>query len=153
MSLVSRLKRPKSCFSSHLCFLVIVVPLVLVSLVFVSGGCDLFLCAFGCSLRVVVSMCQRCFQRWQVLFLPLSLTHIMSFWEVMPYAWLLVFLFSSPFVQVLLWYTSRMIPSILRKGQPRYLCFWQTSCYVVFSRVIFWFFSNRADWADWSDRV
>ena len=32
MSFVSRLKRPKSCFSSHFCFLVIVVPLVLESL-------------------------------------------------------------------------------------------------------------------------
>ena len=33
MSLVSRLKHPESCFSSHFCFLVIVVPLFLVSLV------------------------------------------------------------------------------------------------------------------------
>ena len=33
MSLVSRLKLPQSYFSSHFCFLVIVVPLVLVSLV------------------------------------------------------------------------------------------------------------------------
>ena len=33
VSLDSRLKRPQSCFSSHFCFLVISVPLVLVSLV------------------------------------------------------------------------------------------------------------------------
>ena len=41
-------------------------------------------------LRIVVSMRQRCFQCWQVLFLPLFLIHIVCqrrLWDVMLYAW------------------------------------------------------------------
>ena len=40
------------------------------------------------------------------------------------YASLWVFLFSGPLVGVLLWSTLRMIPSILRGVQPRYLSLW-----------------------------
>ena len=54
MSLVIRLNSPSSCFSSHFCFLVIVVLLVLMlSVLFLVA---VILRAFVCSLRVVVSM-------------------------------------------------------------------------------------------------
>ena len=33
-----------------------------------------------------------------------------------------------------------MVPSILRRKQPRYLSLWHGSCYKVLSRVIFWLF-------------
>ena len=44
-------------------------------------------------------------------------------WHIsrMPYAWSLVFLFSGPFVWVFLCSTSRIVTSILRRRQPRYL--------------------------------
>ena len=50
---------------------------------------------FLCSPRVVVSMRHRCLQCWQVLFLPISLIHIVCqyrLWDVMLYVWSLVFL-------------------------------------------------------------
>ena len=56
---------------------------------------------FLCSLRAVVSMRQRCLRCWQVLFLPLFYIHIVCrhrLWDVMPYAWSLVFFFFDPFV-------------------------------------------------------
>ena len=43
--------------------------------------------------------CQRCHQFWQVLFLPPFLIHTVSqrrLWDVMHYAWSLVFLFFGP---------------------------------------------------------
>ena len=64
MSLVNRLKLPQKCFSSHFCFLVIVVPLVLVlSVLFLVAVISPPSC-FLCSPRVVISMCQRYFQCW-----------------------------------------------------------------------------------------
>ena len=60
---------------------------------------SVLLCAFLCSSRVVVSMGQCCFQCWQVLFLPPFLIHIVCqrhLWDVMTYAWSLVFLFFGP---------------------------------------------------------
>ena len=119
-----RLKCPYSCFSTHLCFLVISGLLLLVlSILFRVAVISLPL-RFSYSLRVVVLMCQRCLQCWLVLFLLLFLTHIICqphLWDARPYAWLLVFLFSDPFVKGFLWSTSRMVPSILRGGQPRYV--------------------------------
>ena len=46
------------------------------------------------------------------------------------------FLFSGPFVEVLLWSTLRLVPGIL---QPRYSSLWWDFCYVVWSRVVFSF--------------
>ena len=50
------------------------------------------------------------------------------------------FSYSLIYFWALLWSTSRMVPSILRGGQPRHLSLWQGSCYIVLSRVVFWFF-------------
>ena len=50
-----------------------------------------------------------------------------------------VSLFSSPFVEILLTFTSRMVPSILWEGQPRYLSLWWDFCHVVCFRVVFTF--------------
>ena len=47
--------------------------------------------------------------------------------------------FFGPFVVVLLWYTFRMVPSILRWGQHRYLCLWWDFCYLVWFWVVFSF--------------
>ena len=90
----------------------------------VSGGCNwsssvLFYVVFESSYRCVNVV-------FKDLFLPLFLTYITCqrhLWDAMPYARSLVFLFSGPFVYVLLWFTSRMVPSILRGGQSKYLCF------------------------------
>ena len=123
MLFISRLKRPWSCFSSHFCFLIIVVLLVLMLSVSFLVAVINPSCVFLCSLRVVVSMRQRCIRCWQVLFLTSFLIHIVCqrhLWDVLPYVWSLVFFFCGPFACVL-WSTSRMIPNILRGIQPRYL--------------------------------
>ena len=49
---------------------------------------------FLCSLRIVVSMLQRCLRCWLVPILPLLMIHIVCqnrVFDVVPYAWLLVF--------------------------------------------------------------
>ena len=77
VSLVSCLKRPSACFSSHFCFLVIVVLFVFVfSVLLLVAVISPPPRALLCSLRGDVSMRQCCFQCWQVLFLPLFLTRI-----------------------------------------------------------------------------
>ena len=94
MWFISSLKHPWSCFPSHFCFLVIVILLSIVLLI------SLLMAAirlpFLYSLRVVVSMHERCFQCLQVTFLPLFLIHTTCqhrLWDVMPHALSLVFLF------------------------------------------------------------
>ena len=60
-----------------------------------------------------------------------------------------IFLFSDPFIGVLVLSTLRMVLSILRGRQPRYLSFWWDFCYIVwfwavlsFSwSILFFFFS------------
>ena len=59
-------------------------------------------------------------------------------WDEKSYASSLVFLFSGPFVWVLLWSSTRMDPSILRWGQSSYLSLSQGSWYIVLFRVVFW---------------
>ena len=101
MLLVRRLKRPQSYFPSYFCFLVISVLLILESSVFFWWLWSVFFCTFLCSLKVVVSMRQRCLYCWQFVFVSLFLTHIVCqrhLWDVSPYTWSLVFLFSGPFV-------------------------------------------------------
>ena len=56
-----------------------------------------------------------------------------------PYASSWVFLYSGPFVEVLLWSTLRIVRSILRRGQPRYLSLWWDFCHVFWFRVVFSF--------------
>ena len=76
---------------------------------------------------------------WQVLFLPLFLTHTgcqRPLWDVRPDALSSVFLFSGPFVSVLPSVTSRMVPSILLGGQLWRLSLWCDFHYIVWFRVV-----------------
>ena len=84
--------------------------------------------SFLCSLRIV-SMHPCCLRSRQVHFLILFLTYIVCLChlsDVRPYAWLLVFLLSGPFAEVLPSSTSRIVPSILQRRQRRslFLSFW-----------------------------
>ena len=54
----------------------------------------------------------------------------------MPYAWSLVFLSFGPFPKVLLWSTSRIVPSILQRGQPSLIRF-LVHCFVSRNFLIF----------------
>ena len=64
---ISRLKRPCSCFPSHFCFLVLVILLsIVLSVLFLMAVISPRSC-FLWSLRVVVSMRERCLRCWQVL--------------------------------------------------------------------------------------
>ena len=97
MVFISRLKQPQSCF-----FLPFLFPSYCHSIVYrvvgiVSDGCNQSsFNVFLYSLRAVVSMRQRRLRCWQVLFFPLFSILIACqrcLWDVMPYAWSLVFLF------------------------------------------------------------
>ena len=91
-------------------FLVIVVLLVIVFSVSFLMAVISPPSAFLCIPRVVVLMRQHCLQCWQVFFLPPFLIHIVCqrrFWDVMTYAWSLVFLFFGPFAYVLRSFTSK----------------------------------------------
>ena len=122
ISLFCRLKYPYNFLSSHFCFLVIVVLLIIeffiLFLVTVISVSLLFY-----SFLVIVSMYRRYIQCWRVLILLLFLTHRVCpyhLWEVRPNASLLAFYLSGPFVVIPSSYL-RMVPIILRKGQPRCL--------------------------------
>ena len=76
MLFIIRLKSPQSCFSSHFCFVVIVIRLVIVlSVLFLMAEISP-LRAFLYNSRVIVSMRQSCLQCCQVLSLPPFLIHI-----------------------------------------------------------------------------
>ena len=125
-------------------FLVIFVQLILVLLVlYLVAVNSLSPHFFLCNLRVVVLIYRRYLDCRQVFFHFLFLTHTVCqsyLWNVKPYATSLVFLFSRPFVGDPLWFSSRMVPSILRRVQARYLSLWWEFCYVVWFRVVFLFF-------------
>ena len=100
ISIVCCLKYPYCYFSSHFCFLVIVVLLIFVLFVLFLVAL-VFHYSFLCSLRVIVSMYRRYFSCWRVNFLILFLTHWICqyhFCDVRPYASTWVFLFSCPFL-------------------------------------------------------
>ena len=105
-----------------------------------SGGCNQSSFVFLCNFLVVVSIHWYYRQCWCVLFL-LFLTHIviLHFLDIRPYSSSWVFLFSNPFIKVLLTSTLRIVPSILREGQSRYLSVWWKFCYVLWFRVVFRF--------------
>ena len=74
-----------------------------------------FLRVFLSSLQIVISMRQRCLRCWQILFLLFFLIHIVCqrrLWDVVTYAWSLVFMFRS------IWLSSSLV--LYRKG-PEYL--------------------------------
>ena len=93
--------------------------------------------------NIQVVFMHRCYlECWRAFFLLLFLTHTVCqrhLWGVRPYALSLVFLFSDLIVEVLLSSILRMVPSILRKGQPWYLSLWWDFRYVVWFRVVFSF--------------
>ena len=49
------------------------------------------------------------------------------------------FFFSDPFVEILLSFILKMVPSILGGEQPRYLSLWWDFCYVVWFQTVFLF--------------
>ena len=84
-SLLSRLKCPSSCFSSHVWFLFIVLLILMLSVLFLVAVISLPP-NFSSRLQVVVLMRQHCLQCWQFL---LFLTYIFCqrhHCDVMPYA-------------------------------------------------------------------
>ena len=87
MSIVRSLTRLWSCFSSHFSVYCHSADLRVVSIF--SGDCNKSSSTFFCVVfLVIVSMCQRCLQCWQVLFLSLFLTLIVCqchLWDAMPY--------------------------------------------------------------------
>ena len=115
-----RFRLSVSCFSSHFCFLVIIVPLIFIFPVpFLFAAICLSLVFFYV---VLVFMHRGYLQFWWVFFHLLSLTHtacLCHLWYVRHYILSSAFLFSAPFVEVLPSFISRMAPSILQKGQPR----------------------------------
>ena len=116
ISLVCRLKYPYSCFSSHFCFLIIVVLLILMlSVVFLVGVICLSL-LFLCSPRILKLM----HPGLPVLMLLLFLTHIV-YWshlsDIRLWASLLSFLPSGLCVDVLPLFIWRMVSSILQAEQ------------------------------------
>ena len=83
-------------------------------------------------------MLQYYLQCWRVLFLFLSLT-VCHLSGVRPYASLLAFVSSGPFVEVLPSSISRMESSILRGRKPRCLFLWLDFFYVAWFWVFFSF--------------
>ena len=120
MSLVSRLKRQKSCFSSHFCFLVIVVPLILMLVLFLVTVINPSLCFSMLSSSRYIDASRLFSMLVSSLPLP-SLTHIVyqrHLWDASPYVSSLVFLFSGPFIRVLFWFTSKMVPVSYEEDSP-----------------------------------
>ena len=135
--LVCRLKCPYSCFSSNFCFLVIFILLmfvftVLLLVVVISLPSCFFLC-----LLVVISMHLRYLNAGEFSSSFFSWHSRSTSSLGCKASW--VFLFYGPFVEFLLSTILRMVPSILRRGQPRCLSLWRDFCYVVWFRVIFSF--------------
>ena len=128
-------------FSRYSCSVILCVVCV------VSGCCNqTFFVLFLSSLWVILSMYRRYLRCWRVIVLLLFLTHTVCLChlrDVVPYALLLVFLFSNQFVEVLPSFTLRLVPSILQEGHPWYLSFWWDICYVVW---IFSFSSSLLCW-------
>ena len=109
--------------------------------VYVVTGCW-NLCSFS-YLWVIVMMYHRNLLCWQVIFLFFS-THIVClyhFSDAKLDASSLVFLFSGSCVEVLPSPTSRMVLSILQRGQFRCLSFWWDFCNVVLFWIVFSFSS------------
>ena len=98
----------------------------------VSSDCNQSSSAFLCNLLVT--------EIWRILFL-LFLTHTVCqrhLWDVRPYTSSWIFFFCI-FVEVLILYILRMVPSILRGEQPKYLSLWWDFFYIVWLSVVFSF--------------
>ena len=111
------LKYPYSCLSSHFYFLVIVVLLILVLFVLFLVTVICLSLFFLCNLWVIILVLSL------ILVSPLSsfldtYSLSISFLECKAFISSLVFLLSSPCIDVLPLATSRMVLSILKEGQP-----------------------------------
>ena len=146
--LICRLKCPYSWFSSHFCFLVIIVFLILVFLVlFLVTVLNFSLLFFMKSSRHLIDI-STLSSMLASLFLLLFLTHIICLyhlWNIKLYASSLVFLFGGQFVKVFSSSTLRFILSILRVGNAhgfialmRLLLYsWVSSSFLVLLRYSF----------------
>ena len=111
----------------------------------VSGGCNQ---SYPVLIYVVFKSLFRCIDA--ILnsgksFSSFFLTHtvcLRHLWVVKSYASSRVFLFSGLFVEVLPLSTSRIVPSILREGQPWDSSLWRNFCHIVWFWVVFSFSWN-----------
>ena len=110
------LKYPYNCFSSHFCFLVIIVLLNHVLFVFTVISLSLFF--FMKSSRCLIDVSTQYLMLAGSLppfFLDIYMACLCHLWYVRPYASSWVFLSSGLLVEVLLLSTLRMVPSILQE--------------------------------------
>ena len=115
ISFVRCLKYLCNCFSSHFCFLVVVLLIIILSVLFLVS--IISLCSFLHSLRVVVLMHPHYLQCCQVLFFLLFLTrrvYLYHLSDVRPYTSSLIFLSLGPFVWVLPSSILRMVMTIIQ---------------------------------------
>ena len=100
---------------------IVVLLILMIFVLFLVVVISLFF--FLSSLRVVVSIHQRCLQCKRVLFLLFVryIACLCHLWNVKSYASSLVCLLSGPFVEDLSSSSSRMVSSILKRRQPRHL--------------------------------
>ena len=126
-------------FLSNCCFLVIVVLLIDIYFCVVSLRCNqsffaLFYVLFESSYWCIDLIMNAGKSSFAFLF---CVCHLSC---VRPYASPWIFLFSSPFVEVLPSFTSRIVLSILQGWQPRCLYLSWDFCYIVWFRVAFSFY-------------
>ena len=130
------MKSPSSCFPSHFCFLVIFVLLVQFLLFLVAvfslpprNFYIIFLWSYRCIDAILNTCKSSSFFSWNSL--------STSSRECKALCIVIGFLVLSFICEVLHTSTLRMVPSILRGGQPRYLSLRWNFCYVVWSQVVF----------------
>ena len=119
---VCYLKWPHNCFSFYFCFQVVFIRFIRVlSILFLVAVMSLPPHFFIHLLFIDASIVSRMLTTT----LPLSfLTHLVCvyhLWDLRPHASSWIFLFSGPFVRVLLWPSLRMAPTILWGRQLKYL--------------------------------
>ena len=118
------------------CFIVFVVLVIFVLFVLFLITVMSFSLLFLCSFRAIISIYRRYLQCLRVLFLLLFLTHIICLchlWDVRPYATLLDFLFSAPFVEVLPSSTSKWSWVSYKRSSPGVIPF---MIYLLYSLVL-----------------
>ena len=129
-------KCPWNCFSSNLCFLVISVLLIIVSLFLVS--------VISLSTRFCMKSSSRCIDASTLFSMLVSPLHpsFLGYYSLstsslgrisMVISFLSIWSISLSFSLV----HFKNVSSILRRGQPRYLSLLQGFCYLVWFRVAF----------------
>ena len=123
--LVCCMKCPYSWFFSHFCFLVIFVLLMFVlSVLFVVTVINLPLLFLSHYIDTLMLS-------WKLVnpLPPFFDTYSMSLSSLGCKAFFIVMNFLVPFTEVHLSFILRIVPSMLRRGQPRYLSIWWDSSY------------------------